>query len=468
MENLFAQGTAVDIPAVLENRDRRVATQAHLLTPGVGAVVAAKLNIPGPIKNNATIAAFFTRQLAAFEDQLLAAGISFLVAREWPTAATGPERFYQVFAPAPAVKALTTRFEESQPFRRLFDLDVLTRQEGQVVGLSRADANQPARTCLVCGRPAKECGRSRRHSVADLQAAVARMIAAASAAEEEAALVERLVTNGLRALTYEVVTWPKPGLVDPVEGAAHPDMDTFMFLDSSLALRTYLRQCGQAGLAAASARPQLLFKQIRRFGLAAERAMFTATKGVNTHKGALFSLGVLTCAYAACWASARPVTPAALQAQVKAMLVDLTAHDFKALKQKQGPLTAGEQQFLKYGLTGIRGEARAGYPAVFEIGLPTLKAATGKTNERILTTFVALARHTADSTLVKRAGGPEILAEKTARFTKIAAAGGPATPAGRQLLLETEADFSRRHLSMGGTADLLIVTLFVGMMEDML
>lgn len=467
MENLFTHGTPVDIPAVLANRDRRVSVQTHLLTDEVGAVVAAKLNIPGPIKNNATIGAFFTRELAAFEEQLLAAGVSFVVATEWPASATGPERFYQVFAPATTVKELTTIFEESRDFRRLFDLDVLARRDGQVVSLSRADSHQPARTCLVCGRPAKECGRARRHSVGDLQAAVAQLIATEGQQAARDALVERLVTNGLRALTYEVVTWPKPGLIDPVEGGAHPDMNTFNFLDSSFALRIYLRQCAQAGLNAGSQRPTQLFNQIRHFGLAAEQAMFAATGGINTHKGALFSLGVLTCAYAACWAEKGTVTEAALQSQVREMLVDLTTKDFQDLQAK-AQLTAGEQQYLQYGLTGIRGEARAGYPSVFEVGLPALKATSGDLNGRILTTFVALARQVADSTLVKRAGTPEILAEKTTRFAEVEQVGGPTTPAGRELLLAIEADFSRRHLSLGGTADLLIMTLFLGMMEEKL
>ena len=55
--------------------------------------------------------------------------------------------------------------------------------------------------------------------------------------------VEQILTNAQKALLYEVTTNPKPGLVDPVEHGAHPDMDIYTFIDSSEAMRSYLEQC---------------------------------------------------------------------------------------------------------------------------------------------------------------------------------------------------------------------------------
>ncbi|MBE8117719.1 citrate lyase holo-[acyl-carrier protein] synthase [Limosilactobacillus fermentum] len=75
-----------------------------------------------------------------------------------------------------AVKEGTVAFEETTPYNRLFDLDVLIKEGETAHSLSRGELNLPVRTCLICGRPAKECGRSRRHTVSGLQERVAVLI----------------------------------------------------------------------------------------------------------------------------------------------------------------------------------------------------------------------------------------------------------------------------------------------------
>ena len=112
MTNIFATGQPQDIPAVLANKDRRAALQQRLVAahPGM-TVVAAKLNIPGPIKNNRAIQRFFTTELLALERDWLTAGQLFYQDTEWLDAGTGPERFYLVKAAPQDVKAQTTRFE---------------------------------------------------------------------------------------------------------------------------------------------------------------------------------------------------------------------------------------------------------------------------------------------------------------------------------------------------------------------
>ena len=176
MNHLFENGKPQSIPAVLANRDRRVALQNQLTAKHPDqTVIAAKLNIPGPIKNNQTIRDFFAAGLAVFEKQL-AAKFQFRMAEQWLGESTGPERFYLVDGPAAQVKRLTTEFEEAQAAHRLFDLDVLSRQNNQTVSISRTELGLPKRQCLICGQPAKECARSRRHSVAELQDRVAALI----------------------------------------------------------------------------------------------------------------------------------------------------------------------------------------------------------------------------------------------------------------------------------------------------
>ncbi|MFR0609364.1 citrate lyase holo-[acyl-carrier protein] synthase, partial [Limosilactobacillus mucosae] len=176
MNNLFANGTPQRIPEVLANRDRRVALQNQLTRSHPDqTVIAAKLNIPGPIKNNETIKNFFVTKLTIFEKQLQAQ-YDFKMVGQWLDESTGPERFYLVDGSAAQVKQLTTEFEEAQAAHRLFDLDVLSLQNNQTVSISRTELGLSKRQCLICGRPAKECARSRRHSVAELQDRVAALI----------------------------------------------------------------------------------------------------------------------------------------------------------------------------------------------------------------------------------------------------------------------------------------------------
>lgn len=466
MKNIFATGEAQDIPAVLANKDHRAAVQQKLVVdyPEM-TVVAAKLNIPGPIKNNRMITHFFITELKKLEKQWLESGVLFYQKKEWLNAGTGPERFYLLKANARDVKQQTTVFEEATPSHRLFDLDVLVMRNEQVQPISRTESGQPVRRCFVCGRPAKECGRSRRHSVDELQAAVNKLITKALDNDQRITTCQQLVQDAQRALLYEMMAWPKPGLVDPLEHNAHPDMDAFTFVNSSLSLHNYLEQAAKLGLFTTSSDYPLMFTELREFGKQAEKDMFMATGGINTHKGAVFSLGILVMAVADTLRRLGKVDLKEVQSVVKKMLVNLIKKDLQ-LKSAQQKKTAGEQQYDKYGLTGIRGEAQAGYPTVFNYGLPTLQKTNGNWNIRIIQTFLALAAHTEDSTLVKRAGNPQILKWKDEQINRCLAAGGVKTSEGYNILKQLEKEFSTRHLSLGGTADLLIVTIFLDLVKE--
>ena len=291
---------------------------------------------------------------------------------------------------------------------------------------------------------------------------MAKLIDEATAANQRETVAELLADQAVEAMLNEVVTWPKPGLVDPVEHRAHPDMDVFTFIQSATSLRTYFKQAATAGLNFPAGQPRpLLFSQLRLRGQRAEATMFKATAGINTHKGTIFSLGILTGAVAALKGRRLPVTQLNVQRVVKEMLADLLATDLDGLNQEQ-TLTAGERQYLAYGQTGIRGEAASGFPTVFKAGLPTWRANWGMNqNDRQLTAFLAIARHTDDTTLVKRAGDPAILAWKDQQLDRFFELGGLTTKQGRQFLVDLEKDFSDRHLSLGGAADLLIATIFL-------
>ncbi len=174
-ENIFAVGKPQEILDVLNNKDQRVALQANLLaTYPDAAIVAIKLNVPGPIKNNSRLEKLFDEGLTAFKALLTKSGVS----DPWEVVNwerdTGNETFMVFREPAEKIKHLAVDFEDHHALGRLFDVDVLDAALGSRP-LSRSDFGLESRRCLICGRPAKECARSRRHSVAELQAKINQM-----------------------------------------------------------------------------------------------------------------------------------------------------------------------------------------------------------------------------------------------------------------------------------------------------
>lgn len=282
---------------------------------------------------------------------------------------------------------------------------------------------------------------------------------------KELPITDPLVADALKSLLYEVSVQPKPGLVDPVSSGPHPDMDVFTFIDSALSLTEYFTACSQLGNQFTKNDLTQLFVQLRRWGLKAEQSMLTATKGVNTHKGAIFSLGIAVGAQA----YRKQHNELTFTFVVQQMLVGLTQNDLQTenLKQKQS-LTAGQRLYLQYGLTGIRGEAQQGFPTVTNWALPALKQATGTLNERLLDTLMVILQHSQDTNLIKRAQTPQIIPWAQQQARHFLDLGGAKTVAGKQFLQELNQAFIMKNLSLGGSADLLILTIFLALQEQIL
>lgn len=264
-----------------------------------------------------------------------------------------------------------------------------------------------------------------------------------------------------RALLYEVTCAPKPGLVDPLDHTTHPDMDIFTFIDSSVALLPAFEAFVQAGFDFNGSDLTQLFSTIRPLGIQAEQVMKAATGNVNTHKGAIFSLGICLSATGYLQQQAK-LDAVQLSRVIKAMLTGLVAKDFAKLDQKpKATLTNGEKLYLQYGLAGIRGEAEAGYPSIFKVGLPFLQHTSGTWNERLVNTLLKLISISEDSNLVKRSGQLATLRQVQASAQAILDQGGMQTATGRQLLAKLNQQANGGNYSLGGSADLLIVTIYL-------
>jgi triphosphoribosyl-dephospho-CoA synthase len=195
--------------------------------------------------------------------------------------------------------------------------------------------------------------------------------------------------------------------------------------------------------------------------------MLTATHGINTHRGAIFNLGLL-CAAAASLISdgARPGAAIACET-VKANWGSSILGGLTNIPPTS-PLSHGLSVAQRYGFGGARHEAASGFPAALDIGLPTYRQTldlTGDNDLAALQTLFALISELDDSNLLWR-GGPEGLTYARHAATEFLAAGGVFAKDWRNHALTIDREFIARRLSPGGSADLLGVTLFLAELDD--
>lgn len=253
----------------------------------------------------------------------------------------------------------------------------------------------------------------------------------------------------VRALYEELALHPKPGLVSPIDSGAHSDMDVQTFLRSLFALRTYFRDIAAAGAAGAG------FGALNALGRTAETRMLAATGGVNTHRGAVFALGLLAAAAGRLRAEGRAPIGDRLGRSVVAHWGPAIAA--AAPPAAVAPASNGERVARRYGAGGARAEALAGFPSVFELALPALRttyAATGCLRRARAQALFATMAQLADTNLLHR-GGPRGLAFVQAGARRWLARGGAHRAGWEHEALALHRDCVAQRLSPGGSADVL-------------
>lgn len=240
-----------------------------------------------------------------------------------------------------------------------------------------------------------------------------------------------------RALRLELDTTPKPGLVDRQDNGAHKDMDYALMSKSISALRPYLTR-----LAVESAK-DIDPAKIKEIGIEAEKAMLKATGGVNTHKGALFCIG-LSVAAASCLAC----STGAVEAYSFKELVSRVASEIPSARG-----THGAEAKRSFKAVGALENARAAYPELFTDWLPYYRSLEGdpfrchKTLLHIMTTL--------DDTNILHRRGAEGLAHAEAEAARLL------EDFSESGLSSLNKDFIRENISPGGSADMLSLTIFI-------
>lgn len=254
------------------------------------------------------------------------------------------------------------------------------------------------------------------------------------------------------ALYEELALDPKPGLVSFVDSGSHRDMDARTFMRSLFSLRHYFPRLAALGAADAP------FVALELEGIAAEARMLRATGGINTHRGAIFCLGLLCASAGVLLARGERLDAQALRVAVLDRWGDALSE--RSLRPATGH---GASAARRFGLRSASAEAALGFPTLFDTTLPALASALQRgaapREARVQALFETIAI-LADTNLVHR-GGLAGLRHAQAAARDFLAAGGALRPDGLAHARAVHVDFVARHLSPGGAADMLAAACWV-------
>jgi triphosphoribosyl-dephospho-CoA synthase len=265
-----------------------------------------------------------------------------------------------------------------------------------------------------------------------------------------------IAAHAVDCLLQELETYPKPGLVSHIDAGSHTDMDADTLRRSAAALGPYLCALTEAGAQNSG------MGRLRVIGIEAEAAMLEATAGVNTHRGAIFGLGLLCAA-----AGARSSGSADSTAPLGSVVARRWGKEIMS-----GPVTLrshGLEARRRYGAGGARRQAADGFPSVYGIGLPALKQAAGMAPEdaeavRVHACFSLIAA-VEDTNLLHRGGTAGLcFAQSAAR--SFLDRGGVSQRDWRVRARTVHEAFVKGRLSPGGSADLLAMSLFVQALDS--
>lgn len=347
---------------------------------------------------------------------------------------------------APALGA-TVRFVGTEP------TDQLTRRYNQLMHEVLADVRETAR--LEKDGNAVSASRVRKAMEQGDMSTIRQLVPPTTLPY----IIAHFATQALQA---ELDTTPKPGLVDKDNNGAHRDMDYALMQRSIDTLHPYFVKLALLGCA--DTLPS--HTAIRDAGIEAEKAMLSATNGVNTHKGALFSMGLAVVA-----AAHEERKIAANEEQIlkernggEDVLVSLQT-TIKALAASF-PDTSGthgsKAKLLSKGATAIKGaldNAREGYEMLFAEWFPFYIERRKEHDAHTLhKTLLRIMCDLDDTNVIYRtdlATAEEVKQEARALLDNFSEAA----------LKDMDRHYTTRNISPGGAADMLSLTIFIGSIQ---
>ncbi|WP_274585751.1 triphosphoribosyl-dephospho-CoA synthase [Neisseria leonii] len=259
-----------------------------------------------------------------------------------------------------------------------------------------------------------------------------------------------LAALAVQALIAEVRVTPKPALVDQRGSGAHDDLTLDLMEASAHSLHDTFARMGEAAVKHRTV-GQTLREEIGAIGREGEAQMLRVTRGVNTHKGAVWTLGLL-------------VTAAALGRAGGVPEVCLRAGRLACIEDRFVPFQASHGQTVRqrYGAGGAKAQAQAGFPAIWRAGYPQLFRSRCRVDENTarVDALLAIMAGLEDTCVLYRSGRAGLRRVQQGA-SAVLAAGGMGCEAGRKRFDTWERGLLALRASAGGAADLLAGVLFV-------
>ncbi len=432
----------VTLEEILRTREERVIKQKEFLSLYKCPLICFTMNIAGPVKYTPLIGRAFYEGLRRLKALLPQEKIK---ADKIEVCHTGCEMLMAVDEDSAVLKELCTKIEEASLLGRLFDMDVIDKNGEKLT-------RKKERGCIVCGAEGRGCSARRLHSASELREVTQKIICDYFKEADR----EKLADLATQSLIKEASTTPKPGLVDMDNNGSHKDMDLDMFIKSANTLTPYFKKCVEIGQNFAD-NPDEIFQKLRQEGLLAQQAMYEATSGINTHKGAIYSMGIICGALGCLWAAENSVFHTD---EIFSMCSRISKEAVKDDFQNIDYSTAGGRLYLEKGIRGIRGEVSDGFPSVKNISLPTFESALSEgysENDAGVFALIALFANVDDTNVLSRGGEEGSVFAKSAARELLSKSPFPDLKEVRDL----DKCFIEKNLSPGGCADLLAVTYFI-------
>ena len=331
----------ISLVDICRARDTRIERLKELSKQTPGGLILFTLNIPGSVKDSPLYRNIFTQGIRALKTAFMRTDTAYNIEHLFEFA-TGSEAYFSVSsADLLRIKKITADIEENHPLGRIFDIDIFD------LNLDQVKSGREMRKCFICERGAFECSRSRRHTPDEVVEKIK-----TTAENYFDSFFWNVSAAAARAMITEVLVTPKPGLVDRVNSGSHSDMDIFTFTDSSTALtRTFYRMAQLGGSYNGYILSDLL-TTLRKIGLEGEKEMYRITGGVNTQKGLIFSIGILSAAAGYILCRSRDLFSAEfLCSNGGGIAADITKKDLEKKKGEESFFkTNGEKLYNKYGI----------------------------------------------------------------------------------------------------------------------
>jgi len=369
------------------------------------------------------------------------------------------------------LKKIAIDIEENYIAGRLLDIDIYNNEN---IAIDRDELGYPPRKCFICGQNAKICMVKNSHTNKELESYLDDLRSKFETylnkkIKKTAKLVEVLAYE---SIIREVLTSPKPGLVDLMDSGSHDDMNLDTFLRSSNAIKPFFSKFFIKG--AKNFDKKNKFELLRSLGTKTEEKMFAATNGVNTQKGIIFSFALVIAALGELFIKydctnfdnisvaiskiIKKWTFGLVESELR-IKVEKTINDNKKFTSVK-KLTHGQICYLSYGITGARGEAESGFENVLNYGLPVLKRYKRQeysNNFASIQTLISLISEVDDTNIIYRSDIDTLKYIKN-QFKELKKQNGILTFEGNKKYEKLNKFMKSNSISPGGSADLLATT----------